>query len=289
MCRVGVILLILVAGCSGGGPAATDATSITPAPVPSGTVTETQDSRLPTGVAVAGGITDPWLVTTRSAELLSSTTYTLHIVEETRYANETVQWRLERVVRVGHNRSLTVETHVGHDRPGWPFANADRFEVYTEHGEDPTGARSYWAITEAGKTRYEELDGVGRANSRTLFQLLARFDTRVTGRAVRNGTILYQVEAKPRGEPKQMKYADRTERARNLTLGLLIDRNGVIHEWRVAYTTVDDGSEVRYVRTERVSDIASTVVTVPAWVDTLRDEETPTPVAAGSRSSGAEP
>lgn len=290
MHRVGVVVLLVLAGCSAGlGPTGTETAIVTPAPVPSETASQTPEPRLPAGVTVAGGITDPWLVTTRSAEQLAGTNYTRSIVEELRYSNGTPRWRLEREIRVGADRSFTVEIHRGHDRPGWAFASADRLAVFTAHTESPARTRSYWAVSEDGNTRYEILDGVARANSRTLFRLLSRFDTRVTGRTTRNGTLLYRIEAEARGAPRQMRYADRTERARNVTLAVLIDPDGVIHRWRVAYTTVEDGTEVRYTRTERVTDIGVTTVPMPDWVDRLRDGRTPTPVAAGSRASGAEP
>lgn len=289
MYRSGILLFILLAGCSGATPPAMDTSTVTPAPIPSETWTPTPDSRLPAGITVTGGVTDPWLVTTRSTKLLSRAGYARNITEETRYANGTIKWRREQVTRVGDNRLLAVETHHGRDRPGWPFASADRVEMYREHRDDPTRARSYWAVTKNGETRYEELDGIGWANSRTLFQLLSRFDTHVTGQAVRNGAVVYRIELESRGEPKQMKYADRTERARNVSLSMLVDSTGIIREWRIAYTTVNEEMELRYIRTERVSDIGSTVVSRPTWVNQFRGRGTPTPIAAGSQSSGAEP
>lgn len=289
MTRVALVLLVVLAGCSGiSGPAPTESGTVTPAPIPSSTATPMADqARLPDGVSVVVGITEPWDVTIRSAELLSNQSHTIHVREEARYANGSLRWRLDRIRRVADTRTYTIERHHGHDRPGWTFAGMDRVEIYTTDGRDPTAARAYWALTDDGETQYATFDAVGRSNRRQLFQLLSRFETRVTGRVTRHNTTMYRVEAESRGEPHKMKYVDRTERARNVSLSLLIDRRGLIHEWRVAYTVVADGREIRYVRLVRVTNIGTTTVDRPAWVSQLQ-AETPTTPDANPGASGAD-
>lgn len=268
--RIGAVLVLVVvlAGCNGlvlGGEE-TPASTVTPMPVPTDEPTPTPRPELAPGLT-RNGVVEPFALAEAHASVLADTSYTLvenHSVRFRRgmvYSGGTVEARLG----TNHTRYAVVRTG---SQTSVPFPVIE--ERFWSNGN-----RTLVARTSTDNTTYAiaRADGgplpVRRAlsddptNSDRIPTLFGAMETRVVGLTVRNGTRLYRV----RGSNLTNEFALDTEweSPGNVKLVALVDRRGLVREYRLHYTASFDGDPVRVSRRVRYTNVGSTTVERPSW------------------------
>lgn len=291
-----LVLAIVLAGCNGlglGGDG-TPTRTVTPVAVPTDEPTPTPRPEIAPGLT-GDGVVDPFTLGNAHASVLDGSSYTLRenvsVVYPSGmiYSNGTIEARLTpdagryALVRTGSQTSAS-------------------FPV-TEERFWSNGNRTLSVRTATNETTYEIADGddgplpIRRVmaddptNSERIATLFAAMETRIVGQAVRNGTQLYRVN----GSNLTSAFALDTEREAPGNVGLvaLVDRRGVVHEYRLNYTASLDGDPVRVSRRVRYTDVGSTTVERPSWYETAVRNATTTipngtdaPTATTATASG---
>lgn len=257
---VAVVGLAVLAGCPAGGSpdAAGDSVeTVTPAPVP------TTARPLPPGVT-GDGVSTPTLVDAH-VRRLGATSYTLSVRRRVTTANGTASvFERTRFVAAG------AETYAGR---------------YNRTVENPvvvlsTRAVEYWTAgtgyatrhREQGRVVYAAWSTVGRPirdvdRSRRLARTLATFDLRVTGRTT--GAVV--VSGRQPGSASTLTTPPFVTDPHNATLTARVTTDGLVTDWRYAYDGHVGQREVRVVHDVQVTDVGTTTVVRPAWVDEVRN------------------
>ncbi|KAA9399089.1 hypothetical protein Har1130_12850 [Haloarcula sp. CBA1130] len=265
-----VITVVLTAGCGGFGFSDADdsSTPVTPAPVPTGSVTP-----YPVGVG-STGVTSPSLLGSAHGDRLNGTGYTLTMNRTVRYANGSLRSHLRVRVALDANRTHLANISVrGHAAPvllGRPPATAsfwsdgdtylrrlvrDNQTVYNEY--DPpdsyAGTWRYWVHSAA-------LNGRPAAD---VTRTVAPFNTRTLQSQQSNGTVYVIRGDRLRDNTTSTAWASRE----NATLVAHVTRSGLVRDYRTAYTTTEGGEPVTVTRTVRFTAVGNTTVGPPPWRD----------------------
>jgi len=276
-----VAFLAVTAGCGGivadgGGGGATDAGSLTPAPVP------TASADYPPGLS-AEGVVDPERLARAHGRTVEGVSYRLRSNRTTRFANGTLRSRIDLDLRLGRNRShlATVRT-AGPGAPvilGQPpargqywsnrtlYANRIVREGRTTYSlmrasENPRATWRYWAGTAA----------FGGGSSYRASRFAAIFEaipTRVVGTRTVNGTTLYELEGR-RAESAAFTAgpADAVGPAGpGPTLRATVDEDGRIRSLHLRYRSYDDGDEYAVDWRIRYGAVGAVGVREPPWLD----------------------
>lgn len=255
-----LVALVVLAGCSlptDGGTATPD--RVTAAPVPEATA---RPGVLAPGVTEAG-VTDPGRLAAAHARTLEATSYTVNQTLVQRWTNGTLRSRYVTVARFGAE-------------PGRFDARLE--QVDRENGQLRTrrvhrygdGERVYIATTEGNDTDYRLLrypDGAPRDPTdvylRNLTNVLAvervftLVPTDTTGTFTENGTRFVRVESTAPTTILPL---------RNVTVTATVAESGVIRSYRVRYDVTREG-ELRATVALRYSNVGTTAVTDPPWLD----------------------
>ncbi|EMA45417.1 DUF7537 family lipoprotein [Halococcus saccharolyticus] len=287
-----LVLAVVLAGCNGlalGGDG-TPTRTVTPAAVPTDEPTPTPRPELAPGLT-GDGVVDPFALGNAHASILDGSSYTLH-------ENSSVVYPSGMIYSNG-----TVEA--------WLTPDEDRYAVVRSGSQTsasfPVIEERFWSNgnrtlsvrSTTDETTYEIIDGddgplpVRRVmdgdptNSERIATVFGAMETRVVGQAVRNGTRLYRV----RGSNLTSAFAldDEWDAPGNVALVALVDRWGLVHEYRLNYTASLDGDPVRVSRRVRYTDLGSTTVERPSWYEAaVRNATTTTPNVTTTPSNGTD-
>lgn len=243
-------LLLLLTGC--GAPAAPDKSStVTPAPVP-----EKTQNPLPPGVDERG-VYDPERLVDAHADALANTSYTAQVTSVLRVRGE-FRSRYARVIRLSAGEKRVHYVLNKTDRRN-DTARVRHIERYIE------GERLYVAVSEGNDTTYRMQEitrsrsflAASTGNRQGFGRLLGRLRPTLTDAQTENGTTLYRLVAGPSDiRPLQ-----------NVTFVALVDRRGIVHEYTVTYGVRRDGEPVQVQVDVAFTDIGTTTVRRPGWVD----------------------
>lgn len=256
-----VVLLVVVAGCSGVAGDPPRRFTVTPAPVP--TVTpEPDDGGLAPGLE-PGGVVDPEALVEAHARALEGRSYTVDYAE-TRRRNGTTVLRYTRHIQLEVDRNrYCYRTGMVVDR------GPDPWRRYVERWTD--GRQVLEAVEEDNATAYgvarnrqdvparpAELLPFDPTYKRGLFTLFLRLNTTVAGREERNGTTVYRVEAAGPGTLSVPSLDD-------LSLTAYVEGTGMVRGYRLSYTVTLDEGPMTITGRLRFTGVGTTTVERPPW------------------------
>jgi hypothetical protein len=278
--QLGLVVLVVGAGCSALAPPTSDPQSptATAAPVPSTSRPPTPEP-LPPGVEQTGVSNHRELVAAHRTAL-ENTNYTRTISESTRGQNGSVRWQRTRVTAVDGARVFAVL-----DQSGTPVLrdialDASHVELYARRQPLPAGSTVAAALTDGGQTEYRTFPSTRHLvdNSQDLALLVSAFETRLVSRDHSGETTVFRVEAT--GPPVVDRFRFVPARSgisdlRNVTFELLVDERGIVRRYHLAYTATVEGRDLHYERTVHLSAIGRTSVRPPARLDRVNITATP--------------
>ena len=244
-----LVVLAVLAGCGGPASDVSDPT-LTPAPVPTA-------QQFPPGVS-DDGVSASTLVAAHESRLLA-TNFTATVERRIIDANGTVarSWRRHRVAAGGeryfgrYNRTFV---RFGIRRP------VDSVAYWSGAGGFAlrfTGDGSSTLDWSRDRNRSLDIDG-----SRQLRRSLGVLSTTVTERD--DGVVLAATGASDLSAlPGPTYVGDR----RNASARIVVQPDGLVTDWQVAYDARFDGRPVRVLTTVRISEVGTTTVPRPDWVD----------------------
>jgi hypothetical protein len=251
-------LLLALSGCATFGPPPAPTATVTPAPVPNGTTAGGGATEFAPGVTEDGVVDAPRLATAH-ARTLGRESFSVNQTIVERFTNGT-----------------TVSRYVTRGR----FAGADRSVVRLDQRDRENGRikrrlvrryndgqRLYREVTEDGGSRTDELpfdnssSGGYRAtltNQGPIAQVFGLVETTTDGRFTENGTRYVRIVT---DEPASVPPL------RNVTVTAVVSERGVVRSYRVTYFTVRNSRQTAVTVSLSYSDIGTTAVSRPAWVD----------------------
>lgn len=297
--------LLVLAGCGGLGAAGdaggTDSeaeATLTPVDVPGASTPRTPASNLPPGVT-PGGVGDPLALARAHARALEGRSYTVRSVVTVQYSNGTLRGRRRTVARVGADRRRFRVVHVtlGPAPPLRPVREGavrapGRSELWSDgrgllrSSTRPNGTvyRSvppgeYESDPSVERARWRGLAGVGGEDVHLVFNAVR---TTVVGREGGNESgnrTAVRIESTGRASAGSVAEAHSIGAAYEYPLGAEFDTvssvdltatvgsEGLVREYRFAYTVGDEDGRVRVVRRVDYSAVGGTTVGRPAWYE----------------------
>lgn len=250
-------LFVLLAGCGGFAGFGDPTPTLTPAEIPTET-TPTPRPWLAPGVTDAG-VVDPTVLAAAHATTLRETTYTTLWNTTERTANGTLRFRSVTSARVGTGQRRYHYVHTnrrnGTVRRVERWSDGDRVLVLSPNGT--VGVARGTSDEPLSPERALPIDLTAERGIERVFRAI---ETRVAGRSAVNGTTHYRLEGRGIRAPNPTPL-------RNASLSAIVDERGVVHEYRLAYTTRRVDEPVRVVVVVRFTGIGETTVERPAWAD----------------------
>lgn len=278
--RVVLVCLVALAGCSGfgggsgsgvgGDGGGESTTSVTPAPVPT-----TADTAPHAPGLDADGVTNASALGAAHDAALRNTSFTRRVAWTFRYPNGSFYQGRWRVTRVGASRERYHD--VLHRSGAWlgEFRRQGYVTTGVERwsGGDGTvradvlfdGTRRYSALParKAADVRRSATDPGGEQVAR----LLRGTETRVTGRALREGSTYHRVGAL---DPSRNRIPTDPGLAppEDVSLSALVGERGLVRSYTVTYTTrTPAGTPLTVAYVVQYGQIEETAVERPAWYD----------------------
>ena len=275
--RLCVVLLVVLAGCSGTGGTVGDSgesptETVTPVPVPDA---DPERGR-PIGID-GSGVSDPRSLAAAHDSRLEERSYRLVSNQTIRYDNGSVRSQYLTDLRLAANRTYSVTVRT--DGPAGPRLLGDPPAVseFWSDGEtyvrafgttDPTyneftptasgvGTWRFWATTGAFE--------VPRSPSTVIAESLGAVPTRVESTRSVGGDERYRVVDAGASEAELPFPA--ASPARNVSLVAAVDQSGLVRRLELEYTGRIDGDRVTVSRSIVYSDVGATEVGRPAWFD----------------------
>ncbi|WP_254824040.1 hypothetical protein [Haloglomus halophilum] len=288
--------LLVLAGCSiGTGGGVPDRTpTLTPAPIPGGERAATTDAsgsggpRLVEGRQVApglrtGGVADPFALARAHHAQLSDHSFT----------------RADsRTVVDGNGTLRATRTDIEVARGGTPFlltrssVSAPRYDVNAPYSDAMIyhdGDAAFYRLvaadnvtygTDAGATAAEvESD---RTGSDAVLGLLTTFRWEVTRLEI-GGAVRYRLESTAVVAPDALDDAYLLTDPRDAEVRMLVGPDGRVYRYRLEYETTYDGRRAGVTETARWSDVGTTTVDPPGWLDRARNESVGAPSEGETR------
>lgn len=259
--RTGVVLILLVAGCSGALTGGTPSPEITPAPVPAETATATQGSPVP-GVT-NGFLANPGKLVTAHTAALTEVGYTQVRIEHARVDDRT-RWSLHTRTRVAPDgRRHTVITPKGPENPSTVLPNTTRVERYV--GDSHTWI-AVWRDGDVRITRYPQGFRVGRP---PLYPVFGSVPLRMEKKTMTEDGVRFRLVGSGVRDEELLTAATRQENAVGPRLVATVTPSGVIQSYTFTYGLVAPpatDTQRSFTRRFRIEAVGETSVSVPKWV-----------------------
>lgn len=266
---VGLVFIILLAGCGGGFgfDTGTDTLStVTPAPVP----TDYPLSDSPTGLS-EDGITDSFALADAHAEALANTSFTLRRNHTLIASNGTRLVDTSSVQRVGADRNRSTFERTFDDAYGRSFRGPAKHLSSWYNG-------TYWfyRIQRPNETEYRALPHTGGVVEPTGRQQLLSYYVQAESTTVStaNGRIRLRANLEPGNKTSpSMPAVNVTEQ----TVVLTLTETGRVERYRVEYSgrlVSDPDTTVEGVQTVRFTGLGETTLERPDWIATARNATT---------------
>ena len=275
--RLCVILLVVLAGCSGIGSNAGDTggeatETVTPVPVPDA------DPERGASIGIDGsGVSDPWSLATAHGERLENSSYRLVSDQTVRYENGSLRSRYRIDLRLAANRTYLVTVRT--DGPAGPRLLGDPPAVSEFWSDGETYVRAFGASDPTYNEFRPTASGVGTwrfwastgaldvplSPSGMIGESLGVVPTRVGPIRSADGIDRYRVVDTGATETELPFPA--ASPARNVSLVAEVDRSGLVRRLELQYDGRIDGDRVTVSRSIVYSDVGSTEVRRPPWVD----------------------
>ncbi|MFO7927916.1 MAG: DUF7537 family lipoprotein [Halobacteriota archaeon] len=272
-----MILLVVLAGCSGlgvdtGNPTSESAETVTPVPVP-----EADPATLRSSGIDDDGISDPGALARAHNQWLADRSYTFVSNQTIRHENGTVLSQYTVQLRLAENRTYhaTVRTG-GIDGPklmGEPPAYAefwsDRETYLRAFGENEPQYNEF-SPTSSGVGTWYFWAGSGAFDSRMNAGVMieSSFDaipTRIDERRTEAGVPQYRLSG-TESEASNLSFSD-ADPASDVALTAEVDGTGLVRHLQLEYRGQLDGEPVVVTRRISYSDVGNTDVGRPDWFD----------------------
>ena len=270
-----IAAMVVLSGCNaltggGGDDTETETPTVTPVDVPTDEPTATPVPVLAPGLTGAG-VVDAADLANAHEDALNDDSYTVVSNNTIRYANGTLRFQWNRTMRVaeGLEPFYIVSRPNGSGRQ--PVVSSQRVERWSN------GERLYSAIVRQNDTKYS-VSALNRGfisvqNGEQFLTLFNALETRVVGQETRNGTEIYRIRATNVTNPEYLPRSvlNTSKNPRNISFRALVDSEGVVRSYHLAYTATDiwRGVETtnRVTQSLHYTDIGSTVVERPDWYE----------------------
>lgn len=271
-----LVVLVVLAGCSGLAGEDRSRPTPTPAPVPTGAGVDNASAigsqrSLAPGVGPAGR-TDPLALSLAHDRVVTNRSVTVSFERVRRYPNGSLHSRRARTVQVSADRQRLF-SDFENSGPGatyFPeggsvtvFTDGERLLQRTRRG----GRTSYGGLSSA---RYREgttpivpyLPGGGR-----IYVVFASVDTRLVGSERGNGTERYRLESVGTVQTAGLAGSEGIDAVRELSVAATVDQRGVVQSYRLRYTGLADGTPLSVRVTASYRAVGTTEVERPPWYD----------------------
>ncbi len=257
-----IVVMVVLAGCNGvlGGGSNEPVETFTPVPVPTDKPTPTPVPQLAPGLT-GEGIENPSALVAAHTSFLGNHSFTVRMNSTWMAPNDSAILDSVTIFHVGPPGEGFHSVPVKSDSNGHRYFEAS--PVYTEVWS--SGERVLIKQTYAnGTTTYdrppitaEEFRGFLVNGNLHLLRFFVNFNTAVTERFTQNGTTRYHVRG-----------TTQTDQWGNVSLQLLVDSRGVIHEVRTVRERTFFDNSTTIIRETRFSKIGTTDAPErPSWVD----------------------
>lgn len=255
---VAVLVLAVLAGCSGVGSAPTPAPS-TPAPVP------TDRPGAVASLAESGTLPADELARTH-AEALQGRSYTLRWTRNVTAGNVTLD-EVRLVFHVGADGGYLVE-RVERSSPGYPpAATYAELGVWYHDGVvrnrfvDESGTERYW-----GSDRPQDGGPVRTLQrERDVRQTVGAFDLSLAESGVEDGH--YRLVSTEVVDPVRLRLPAQLDRPTDGRLSVVVGRSGIVRDYRLTFDARYGNETVEVAERYRVIDVGNTTVPDPAWAE----------------------
>lgn len=254
---VALAALVVLAGCAGfGGSDPSIEESVTAAPVP------TDGAEFPPGISARGVVVE--VVTETHERRLNETNYTFLSQQRVVGANGTM-WVTNRTEKVANDRG-TYSGRIDHRVIEFPLG---RFAAPIEYWGNESVYASRRILSE--RTSFYGWSRIDESERFTSFPLIERTlaATRLSVVDRPDGVALVGSSLR---DPDRLPSPPYLRNPRNVSLTVRITDEGAITNWRLAYDATLVNETVRVTRAARLSDVGSTTVRRPDWVDAARAE-----------------
>jgi hypothetical protein len=276
--------MLVLAGCNigtGGGPDETP--TLTPAPIPDGERAAAADTSGPGGPRLVdgrrlapglrtGGVADPFALASAHHDRLSGRSFT----------------RADsRTVVDGNGTLRATRTDIAVARGGTPFlltrssVSAPRYDVDAPYSDTMLyhdGDAAFYRLVAADNVTYGadagaapaevEADRTGRD---AVLGLLTTFRWEVTRLNI-GDERRYRLESTAVVAPDALDDAYLLTAPRDAEVRMLVGPDGRVYRYRLEYETTYDGRRAGVTETARWSDVGTTTVDPPGWLDRARNE-----------------
>lgn len=247
------------------GESPADASATTPTRTPVETATESPEQFAP-GLTEAG-VTDARALAGAHGDRLRNTSYTVVAVRTTWNENRSIHWTADSHARVGAGGSPV--QFVWNTSGSPPDSSTLRADVAIWHSDTHSFTRF---VDRNGTANYShsapqrDMLGSTPGSGTSIHSLLGAVNTTAVERIDAGDGTLYRVVST--SQPHSALF-DRSRS--NYSLSALIDSSGLVHRYRVSYDVHEDGRTRHVTRTWRLSDVGSTTVEKPPWLDEARN------------------
>lgn len=260
---LGVVVMLVTAGCSSLPLADRGMSTLTPAPIP-GTDTPDPDTRVLGPGLTGGGVSDPGALSSAHREALSGRSFTLVRNMTVTGPNGTlVRW--DRRLQMGHGWSRYRYVRTQESTDAYPVSAYRPLLQAWYDGEYVyfRGVRDEVAIYSRQRGR-----GIGdTTRADRLLALYAHFETRVEEREGGG----YRVIGSDPVDETVLDLPLLLTDPRNARVVVDIDEEGRALGYQLTYRATFDDGPVRVTRRARFSAVDNTSVDVPEWLDEARN------------------
>lgn len=236
---------------------------------PTGTPTPVLTTEGPSDVLAPGltweGVVDPWNLSHAHANVLSNTSYST--------SSASVRWTTN-----GSYASRSVG-YVRVAEGGRPF-----HARFGSAGDERTGRFEpdveIWAETNTSYVRYGSGNGThyrktgasqdpfrgSVTNWDTIYSRFSGVNTTTVEEIAQNGTIRYRVVSTSQPAPKLFSH-----RRSNYSLSTLVGPDGLVYRYQESFDLHGGDRTIHVTQTWRLSNVGSTTVSEPGWVETARN------------------
>lgn len=266
----GVAVLLVLAGCTGGGVNPDGELTVTPVPVPTDR-TPTPAYRLAPGLSEAGVI-GPLSLASAHAESLRASVYHVRIEERVRHPDGRVHWRvLEGTFANQTSYSMRISRGVDNrtDLAGWFYADGETLYERLVTADDVRYYVPREVLAAGSSYPQDPLDHPSQRN--VLYVALSGARPTYVGSETIDGETYYRIAESSRVNDDFLAAWAYVEAISDYEVEALVSDDGFVRSYRIEYVATVRGERRRVVRMARWTRLGNATVPVPEWYETAKE------------------
>lgn len=234
-----------------------------------------QNNHSPPGLSPDQGITDADALVDAHTENLQNSSYTVNYTLTTQYANGTLRTtrRTTTMVGVPQERYQSISRIAGSVN-GVLGANNGTVKYWSN------GTTTVRAVLVGNESTSRELSdapsGVRKSYSERLYVLLSSSNFSVT-KETAEGETRYRVRSTDIVQPDIIPRSNDVTNITNVSLAAAVSAAGTVQSYNLSYEATIRGERIQVEERLRFTEINSTMVEKPSWVETQQNYSTSTP------------